>query len=73
MCELGNALINAGYFPILAVGLGEDAQGKLRLRLAGEASVVRQVSDTHWQVIRETLIKSLDRLRSLPLDDLEHA
>ena len=73
MCQLGDALIKVGYLPILAVGIGEDENGHMRLRLAGEARVVRRVSDRHWEGIRETLIKSLDRLRSLPLDDLESA
>jgi hypothetical protein len=73
VCQLGDALVAVGYRPFLAVGLGEGTRGELRLRLAGEARVVRQVSDANWQVIRDTLIKSLDRLRTLPLDDLEHA
>lgn len=70
MCELGDALTTTGYLPFLAAGVMVDARDVPHLRLAGDAQIVRKLSDASWQVMRTTLISAIDKMRSAPLDDL---
>lgn len=43
------------------------------LRVAGEVGMVRKLPEEAWQILRQSLIKSIDQLHTAPLDDLGHA
>ena len=72
MCELGEALEKTEYTVFLAAGIRVNEQNIPHMRLAGDANIVRKMSDEAWGVMRTTLIQSVDKMRSAPLDDLTH-
>lgn len=67
--SLEAAILAAGYEPLIIVGFGSQ-NGQFTLKV-GANPAVRTVRDETWELIRETVIRSLDRLRELPMDDLE--
>lgn len=73
MCELGEKLIETGYLPFIAAGITVDTDGVPKLRLAGDANIVRRLEEPHWLIVRSTLIAALDKMHSAPLDDLTRA
>ena len=66
------ALEAHGYTVLMSVGFGMRPDGAYSLKLAA-SPMLKSVSDEHWEMIRDTLIKSLDQLRETPMDDLEFA
>ena len=70
MDEISEALTEAGYVVFFAAGVGIDDKGMPRMRAGADANIVRKLSESSWAIMRETLIRELDMLRSAPLDDL---
>lgn len=68
--KLQEAIIAAGYEPLIIVGLGTRATGECRLKV-GAHPAVRTISDEAWELMRETINRALDNLRNSPLDDLD--
>jgi len=64
------ALIKDGYSVFIAAGVKIDENDIPRLRCGANYQLVRRLSEPSWQIMRETLIKSIDKLRSAPLDDM---
>lgn len=72
MCDLGDALTRAGNLVFFAFGLRVDEQTMTpHMRAACRPDIVRKLPEDAWQIIRMTMIKEIDSLRSAPLDDLE--
>ena len=67
--SLEEAILAAGYEPLIIVGFGSQ-NGQFSLKV-GANPAIRTVREETWELIRATVIKSLDRLRDLPMDDLE--
>lgn len=68
--KLQEAILAAGYEPLIIVGFGVRPNGSFSLKV-GAHSVVRKVSNEVWEEIREVLDRALDRIRELPMDDLD--
>lgn len=68
--KLQEAIIAAGYEPLVIVGFGTRADGQFSLKV-GAHPAIRTVRDETWQLIRETINRALDNLREAPLDDLD--
>jgi hypothetical protein len=67
--KLQEAILAAGYEPLIIVGFGER-NGKFSLKV-GANPAVRTISEETWQIMRETIDRALDNLRDSPLDDLD--
>ena len=68
--KLQEAILAAGYEPLIIVGFGTRAGGQFSLKV-GANPAVRNVSDETWQMITETINRALNNLREKPLDDLD--
>lgn len=69
--KLQEAIIAAGYEPLIIVGFGNRASGEFSLKV-GAHPAIRTVRDDTWQLIKDTMNRALDNLRESPLDDLEN-
>ena len=67
---LEEALEQRGYTCLFAIGFGTRADGSYSVKIAA-CPEVRSLELETWRVMRHTIIGALDRLMSLPLDDLE--
>lgn len=67
---LEDALFARGYEVLFAIGFGERPDGSYSIKIAANPAV-RQLSEKTWHVTRDTIIKALDRLMTVELDDLE--
>jgi hypothetical protein len=67
--KLQEAIVAAGFTPIIVVGFG-DKDGEFAFKIA-TIPAMRELSDETWEMIEETITRSLRRLKTLPLDDLE--
>lgn len=68
--KLQEAILEAGYEPLIIVGFGIRPDGAFSLK-TGAHPAIRTISEETWQVMRQTIDRALDRLREAPLDDLD--
>ncbi len=68
--KLQEAILAAGYEPLIIIGFGTRADGQFSLKV-GANPAIRSVSDETWLLMRETIDRALDDLRSAPMDDLD--
>jgi hypothetical protein len=69
--DLQAAIEDKGYLCIAAIGLGTRPDGAASVKIAANPGIRNLRGTREWQVIRQTIMDSLDRLMESPLDDLE--
>ena len=69
--HLEQALEERGYITLFAIGCGERPDGSASIKIAARPGVRNLAGTEVWRVMRQTIIDALDRLMSVPMDDLE--
>ena len=68
--SLDDALGERGYVTLFAVGLGRRLDGTASIKLAARPGL-RDIPESDWIIIRETILGAMEQLRETPMDDLE--